>query len=375
MKQSVIKKIALALMIAVGVLLCLFLAREVAIRFFGYTPPAISESQQKKVKEVEVSLDPSAQYQHIVTNNYIYFVSTDKIIIASGSGKQEEELDIITSNPVVKHSGKYVLVGDVGGKNVYLINGTSIKKTIVTKGALVDLYVNASGYTILVTEGDMHKRDVTVYNTKGEEQFVWNSGNALVLGAAIADNNKNIVISTLDTSDGTMKSVLSFYNISNEAPIKTEECKDELYAAIEICGSHVYCVGDSKTSVYRLSGSKTADIPYNGKTLITYKTNKSHIVMAFSESALDGKRYDIASYTVSGKKAGSYELDYQIEYFDFVEDTIAISRGRLIDIVTLTGREKKLLDPGVDIQNIRFLNGATSAVGFTARGAYIFSIS
>ena len=39
----------------------------------------------------------------------------------------------------------------------------------------------------------------------------------------------------------------------------------------------------------------------------------------------------------------------------------------------ISGREKKLLDPGIDIKSVSFLGGAAQAVGFTAEGAYIFS--
>jgi len=39
------------------------------------------------------------------------------------------------------------------------------------------------------------------------------------------------------------------------------------------------------------------------------------------------------------------------------------------------GREKKLIDPGIDLKDLKFIEGAKKAVGFTANGAYIFTIS
>lgn len=375
MEHSVLKKILIAIMIVAGILLVLFVSREVAIRFFGYKPPAISESQQKKVKAVDVTLEADEQYKHVVTDQYIYFIHVDKVTIADANGKNKAEIDIVTSEPVVRANGKYVIIGDVGGTNAYIFKGDELHNTIVTKGAIVDASVNSSGYSVLVTQGDMHKRDVAVYNAKGEEQFVWNSGTMLVLSACVADNNKNIVISTLDTSGGKMKSVLSFYNMSDEKPVATEEYEGELFASLEICGSYVYCLGDSKTCVYRVSGEKNAEIPYNGRTLITYQTDNAKLAMAFSESALTGKRYDIETYNTSGKQVGTYELDYKINYIDFAQDTIAISRGRLINVVDTHGREKKLLDPGIDLQDLSFIGGVSKAVGFTAKGAYIFSIT
>lgn len=376
MKHSIIKKITLSLLIVVGVLLVVFVSREIAIRFFDYVPPAISESQHKKVKQVEFELKDNASYKHVVTDHYIYFVNVDKVSICDVNGKLQSEFDIITSEPIVKQNGKIVAVGDVGGKNVYVFEGQKLKQVIETESKLIDVSVNETGYCVLVTQGDMHKRDVTVYNTKGEELFVWNSGNMFVLSAAIGNNNKNIVICTLDTAGGKMKSVLSFYNISDTEPIATETYENELIAAMDIQGNHVYCIGDSKTCTYRLSGDKTGEISYGGKSLLTYKTDGSNIVMAFSESSISGKRYDIESYNTAGKQIGHYELDYQIDYIDFSGDTIAISRGRLIDIVNLSGREKKLIDPGVDLDSLNFIGGTSSnVVGFNARGAYILNVT
>lgn len=375
MKHSIIKKVVIAILIVVSILVLLFVGREIAIRFFGYTPPAISESQQRKVKQVEFTSDAQAQYKHVVADKYIYFITADKVTICDAGGQQRAETSIVTSKPVVQKSGKYVAVGDVGGNQVYLFSGEKLKNTITTKGELVDVSVNDAGYCTLVTKGDMHKRDVTVYNTKGEEQFIWNSGSFFVLRACLANNNKNIIISTLDTEGGKMKSVLSFYNMSDAEPIATEEYENELISAVEVRGNNVFCVGDSKTLIYRISGKKTAEISYNGKTLLTYRTSDSNIVMAFSESSLAGKRYDVESYKVSGKRVGSYELDYKMEYIDFAQNMIAISRDRLIDIVDLSGREKYLIDPGVDIDSFSFLSGSSTAVGFTANSAYIFNIT
>ena len=375
MKHSVMKKIGMSIVIVAGILLVLFVSREVAVRFFGYKPPAISESQQKKTKEVDVVIDGDESYKHVVTDKYIYFIRVNQVIVADENGNKKAEIEIVAPKPVVRTNGKYVIIGDVGGNNAYILENDKLKNTIETKGAIVDATVNSSGYSTLVTQGEMHKRDVTVYDVKEEEQFVWNSGNLFVLTACVAENNKNIVISTLDTTEETMKSVLSFYNMSDAEPVATQIHENELFAALEICGSYAYCIGDSKTCVYRISGEKSAEIPYNGRTLITYQTDSGNIAMAFSELVLSGKRYDIETYNPSGKKIGTYELDYKTTYIDFAQDAIAISRGRLINVVDIYGREKKLLDPGVDILDLCFIGGTSKAVGFTAKGAYIFSVT
>ncbi len=375
MKNTVFKKIILSVIVVAVILVVLFVAREIAVEFFGYKPPALSETNQKKSRQIEVTLDSENKYGHIVTDKYIYFVGTDKVIIADSKGSNKAEIPISTANSVSKSQGKFVIVGDIDGNNIYVIKDTEIKQIITTKGKIKNFSVNSSGFCVAVTEGDMGKRNVTAYNTKGEEVFVWDSGNMLVLNAVIAENNKNIVVSAVDTKDGAMKSVLNFYNVSKSEAIASESYEGELISALTVNGNYVYCVGDTKTLIYKVSGSKKSEISYSGKSVITYEVNNNGIVMAFLESTLTGKRYNIESYTEAGNKRGTFEYAYDISYLDIADDVIAIDRGGLISVINHKGREKALVDPGVDVDDLCFMGSSSKAVGFTAHGAYLLDIN
>ena len=133
MKNEVLKKIVLSVIIVIFILVILFIGREIAIRFFGFKAPSISKSTHVEAKPVLVDLDEKTTYNHIVTDEYIYFVGTDKVIVSNNNGEQKAEIPIGTSNPVAKSSGKYVIVGDFGGTHIYIIEGTGIKKAIETE--------------------------------------------------------------------------------------------------------------------------------------------------------------------------------------------------------------------------------------------------
>lgn len=375
MKNTVLKKIIISVILVAIILVLMFVIREIAVEFFGYKPPALSETSQKKSQQIEVALDGENKYQHIVTQKYIYFVGTDKIVITDNNGSMKKELSISTANSVPKSQGKFIAVGDMDGNRIYIVSGTEIKKEIVTKNKIKNFSVNSSGYCVAVTEGDMGKRYVTAYNAKGDEIFVWDSGNMLVLNAVIADNNKNVIISSIDTKEGKMKTVLNFYNVSKADAIASESYETELFSALSVNGNYVYCVGDARTLIYKVSGSKKSEIKYSGKSIITYEVNNQGIVMAFLESTLTGKRYNIESYTESGKKRGTYEHNYDINYLDVADDVIAVDRGGLISVISHKGREKSLIDPGVDIEDLCFVGNSSKAVGFTAHGAYLFNIN
>ena len=191
MRNDIIKKVVIAVLIVIAILLILFVGKEVAIRFFGMKTPSISKSTSLNAKKIDISLENNKNFKHITTDKHIYFVTTDKIHITDANGNDKKTLSVSVETPCVISSGEYVLVGDIGANKIYIIKNTSIIKEIETKKIIKNVSLNEAGYFVAVTEGDMHKRDVTLYNERGEELFVWTSGNRLVFDAVVANNNKN----------------------------------------------------------------------------------------------------------------------------------------------------------------------------------------
>jgi len=374
MKNDVIKKIVLAVIIVAVILVLLFVGKELAIRYFGLKLPSLSESKQVGSNKIEFSVENISSYSHAVTDKYAYFAGTDKVIVVDENGVEKAEIPVGTENPIIKKSGNYVILGDLNGNNVYIINGTQIKKNFVTTKSIKNLSINSSGHCVVVTEGDMHKRDVTVYSEKGEELFVWNSGNKLVIDAVIAENNKNVIISSLDTQGTTANTVLSFYNISKVDPIAAETMENEIIASLCVYGNYVYCVGESKTVVYNAYGEQKSEISYNDKSLRSYEVNRNGVVMEFLESTMSNKRYSIEVYSESGKLKTSHSHDYEAKYIDISNNYIVIGRSGLISVIDYNGVEKQLLDPGVDLVDLCIIGNSRKMVGFAADGAYIFNL-
>lgn len=374
MKNNVIKKIVLAVIIVIAILVLLYVGQEVAVRFFGFKLPSLSESKQVDSNKIEFSIQNISSYTHAVTDKYAYFAGTNKGFVVDENGEVKAELSVGIENPIIKTCGNYAVLGDLNGNNIYLISGTQIKKEIVMTRKIKNLSINASGHCVVVTEGDMHKRDVTVYNEKGEELFVWNSGNKLVIDAVIASNNKNILISSLDTQGATANTVLSFYNISKTEPVATDTVEGEVIASLCVYENYIYCVGESGTYVYTVSGDKKSEIMYADKNLRSYKVNKNGIVMEFLESTMSDKRYSVEVYSETGRKKTSHSHDYEAKFIDISDNYIVIGRSGLISILDYNGVEKELLDPGVDLVDLCIIGNTKKMVGFAADGAYIFNL-
>lgn len=374
MRNDILKKIVIAVLIVVAILLALFVGKEIAIRFFGMKTPSISKSTSTNAKKIDISFDAATNYEHITTDKYIYFVKTDGVYITDGDGNEKATLSISVENPAVFSAGEYVLVGDIGANKIYLIKNTQIVREIETKKTIKNASLNASGYCITVTEGDMQKREVTLYDEKGEELFVWTSGNRLVFDAVVANNNKNVIISSLNTQGSATNTILSFYNISKEEPVQTVKYDDEIIADLTVNGNYVYCIGESKTEIYTVTGDKKSEIPYKDRSILSYVVKDSGIVISFKEGTLSDKRYSIRIYKENGNCIASHEYDYVSKSLDATSNHIVMDRDGLINVIDYNGREIKLIDSGFDIEDLTFVGNSKKIVGFTADGAYIITI-
>lgn len=374
MRNDIIKKVVIAVLIVVAILLILFVGKEIAIRFFGMETPSISKSTSSNAKKIDISLENNKIFKHITTDKHIYFVTTDKILITDANGNEEKELSVSVETPFLLSSGEYVLVGDIGANKIYLIKNTSIIKEIETQKIIKNVSLNESGCFVAVTEGEMQKRDVTLYNESGEELFVWTSGNRLVFDAVVANNNKNIVISSLNTQGTSANTVLSFYNISKEEPVATKEYVNEIIVDLTVKGNYIYAIGESITDIYTVTGDKKSEILYDDKSLLSYDITNNGMVMSFKQGTLSDKRYCIEIYNENGTRKAFHEYDYVSKSLDATNNYIVLEREGLINVLDYNGREQKLIDSGFDINDLSFVGNTKKIVGFTADGAYVITI-
>ena len=61
MKNNVVKKVVLAVIIVVAILVLLYVGQEIAVRFFGFKMPSLSESKQVDSNKIEFSDHPTGQ--------------------------------------------------------------------------------------------------------------------------------------------------------------------------------------------------------------------------------------------------------------------------------------------------------------------------
>lgn len=372
-KPSIFRRILWGLGITVGVLAILLLIFFIITLFMK--PGQVKVEDKPTVTELSLTLDASSTYQNIATDSMLYMYNSESAKPISIDGKQGDDIPLKMSAPTVSVKGEYALFYDLGAYNALVLNKTKQVTTITVKEKIQMAVVNSSGYVLLVTEGDMHKSSVRVFTPNAEEVFKWNSGQLAVIGADIADNNKDISISALNTADGKINNHIIMFNLAKEKPFTNDVYENVLYSVLRYSGSHLYCIGTQDTLIYNGYGKCSGTTDYADREMTKFVLDDGLLLLAFSGSEEQSGAYaEIKSYNNRGEETGSFTSRQQFDFLVAEGGRVVLNNGRYLSILNNHCKEKLQINLDVDLRDFLFLGGKTRGVGITASGAALIHL-
>ncbi len=373
-KPNIGKRILIAALITILALAVIFGAVYFARTFAGRTEREVPFSSEPKISPVNFSLDAGIHYQNMTGDSCLYFYSAENVKIANNKGDLMEELSLKLSSPILTVKGNFALFYDKNGKNAVLFNAAKEVNSITLEEKIMLASVNKNGYMLFVTEGALHKCSVSVYTPDGNEIFKWNSGGLSVIAADIADNSKEITVSTINTDGATIQSNLIMFNISKEKPFTNDVYENELFSVVKYSGGYTYCIGSGKTCIYNGYGKLVGEIDYAERELLRYALEEDLLVFAFSGSSAASGAMEIKSYNHKGDEIGSFTSDWELDFLDCKNGNIAINQGRTLSILNSRCREKFQLNINFDMRSFAFFGDHRHGVGITATGAELITL-
>lgn len=327
------------------------------------------------VEPMNFELDPGISYAHIVTKEKLFFYSSENIKIIGETGEPEQDFNLPLSRPFMSARGNYALIADKGGKKAYLFRGSKQQRELELSESIISASVNANGSSVFVTKGETHQCSVSVLDAKGNEKFRWNSGGLYVLSADIADNSRDIAVSTLNTDGGVLTSNIILFSINKEQPFANDVYTDELFAAVRFSKSALYCIGEGHAYIYNGYGRVTGTIDYAERELLSYNADGDNLALIFSGSGLSIGAGDLETYNVKGERLGKFHSSQEMSFVDCSGGRIAVKNGRVVSILDSKCRENFQISTDMDLLDFMFFGGELRAVGISAAGAQMIRVS
>jgi hypothetical protein len=296
-----------------------------------------SFSKEKDVEIKTVSFKSNDYEDFGVSTNYIYVVSLNSIKIYDKSGGLIDTLDIKMSNPIVKNSGEYALVGDLDSKNFVFLNKGKIVKKIKTDNNIINFSLNSDGYILYIDEANEYKTSATLLNNEGEKIFNTAKGEQFIVEAKISDNEKYAVLSIIDTSGAYSNTNIEFLDTSKNFGdiISSSSKKDVIYSTILTFGNDIVAVGSSEIASFDMYSTKKWEKEFNGRIQSICKMNSKRFAISANNSnnnIMDINESEVKIFDLDGEEKEKFNIEGRVKNIKAYDNIIMSYTSRAIYI-------------------------------------------
>lgn len=371
-KKSGIRWIILLLVLVAVTVFMLFLNRDNPMlrAFFGGVNFQVTRSA-----DGELPLEKTEKYFFAGSKDGVVIAQADMLSMVTPSLGTVWEIPMVSTSPVVKTSGDYVLAYDMD------TNGATVVKDgnpteISTDDAVITGTINKNGYVALVTKEKGYKAQIIVYDPSGTVIYKWHSADSYVIDVALSPANSCLAAATLDLSKDMASGGLMMFQFSQEKPFAGQVLEGNLLLKVQFADKNtLLAIGDTAAAGFDVLGGKLWNVEYSGKQLATYDiSDNGNLVLAFhqQDSVLSGSEVKI--YGSNGKEKGAYQTTEQVTGVDAIENDILLAQARKLTLISARGGELKNLEINRDMKNTVLFQDRKHALVVSGSAAQVLQL-
>ena len=308
---------------------------------------------------IEIPYDSKEHPVFGVHMEYLVKCSRDGIWLLDKKGREIWSVGIPLSNPLIKTNGNDLLVVDVGGRDIYVINGKNVRWKDKTDEKIQNAEINENGYVTVITTSKRYNGEVRVYDNHGIELFRSIIANDFAVTAKIAPSKDQMVINLINASGVKSHTYLKFFDINgNELVIKNMSMEKGLYPFVWFTsGGSLFAAGD--TSIVCMD--KESNIIWEKQFLKISSaciTGNKRLAVAVEKENVR----ELKVFTAGGQAYSSVLVDGEVNNISTFGSIIAVNTGREVSFLTEKGKNTGEFKSRSDITGVFFFDRQQAAV-------------
>lgn len=328
-------------------------------------------------KEVE---ENSSKSTYLLTGNKSNVIPTLENIYTVQSGqlksydkyvieKNSERVSI--SNPIFDSSDKYATISEKQSISFYLLEDGKVKWEKKVDTPIVGIKVNKNGYVAVMSENNIYKAVVTVFNNKGDKLFKTYVSDSYGMSASISNDNKYLVIGSVNYSKTIANSNIKIVSMEKaktdpDGAIINEYNIGKLLIDIKIKdGGEV--IGQFSNSITRFGilDKKEEEI-YKLESNVEFVDINNNNNIALIEKKVENEnnsKFYLKIINAYGKQVSIYDLDDKLPKEILCRnDTIGINMNNGINIYTENGWLKKKYKSSTEIRDFNLSDSILTVI-------------
>ncbi len=208
-----------------------------------------------KGKGFPISVSTSEKSRLLLVGSDIALLGDSSWTLYKTNGKLLADRQHGFTNVAATACSSRMIVYDRGDTGVRVENRAKTLYTMEAKGPLTTAAIAENGYFALVTRSNNYVSEVTVYNHKAKEQYIWHSSSRQVTHAALSDNGRYLGVATLNVSGGEAVTDLLLFDTKKGTTLYELSCK----------GSTPVSVAMKKTTLMVLLSDRLVSVTKKGE--------------------------------------------------------------------------------------------------------------
>ena len=206
-------------------------------------------------KGFPVTLDRQETRQLIGVKGGVALCAEGSVTVYNTGGVITGEFLHNYNSPVSVYSGGRLLTYDVGGTDWMLTNKTKTLQSGTGSGILLGGTLNDKGTVALSRRGGSGLSAVTVYNARGEEIFLLESGDCYLSVLALNGKGTWLAAGGVTSGGGALGCGIKLHDMTGRQPAVSLSWPDEILLKAQWCGDKLLAVTDRGARVISTDGT------------------------------------------------------------------------------------------------------------------------
>lgn len=307
----------------------------------------------------------------IPTLDNIYTVQSGQLKSYDKYGIEKNSERVSISNPIFDSSDKYATISEKQSISFYLLEDGKVKWEKKVDTPIVGIKVNKNGYVAVMSENNIYKAVVTVFNNKGDKLFKTYVSDSYGMSASISNDNKYLVIGSVNYSKTIANSNIKIVSMEkaktdSDGAIINEYNIGKLLIDIKIKdGGEV--IGQFSNSITRFGilDKKEEEI-YKLESNVEFVDINNNNNIALIEKKVENEnnsKFYLKIINAYGKQVSIYDLDDKLPKEILCRnDTIGINMNNGINIYTENGWLKKKYKSSTEIRDFNLSDSILTVI-------------
>lgn len=307
---------------------------------FGGIFQSASKNGVKSVTEIKY--DAKDHPEFCVYRDYIIKCTSDSIKWLDKKGEEQKSIQVSLSKPVLKVAGRFLLVADMDGKDVYEISGKDVKWNRKVENNIINVDINEDGYVSVVQDAKGYKAMVAVFNPQGMEKFTRSIAENFILSAKVLPTGEQVLLNRVDTSGIRANTSLEYNEITSDKPFANIPLNDAVFPALwYLKDGSLITVSDSMILCFDKERKERWKKEYSTISSSNVSLDKYAVIAVHSESkaGISGNgKAEVQIWNTKGEEMGSYSLRDIVISTGTFDDLIAVNTGAEVHFINTKGK-------------------------------------